>query len=111
MKLLIQNGHLIDPGAPENTGMNVLVEDGRVSAWMKQSEPVPEGCEVFDAAGQVVARGFIDLQVHLREPGQEHKSRIASGCAAALAVGWSSVCRMPNTDRVNGIAAITRYMI
>src|SRR5690606_27790638 len=101
----------IDPGAPENTGMNVLVEDGRVSAWLKQSEPVPEGCEVFDAAGLVVAPGFIDLHVHLREPGQEHKETIASGCAAAVAGGWTSVCPMPNTDPVNDNAAITRYMI
>jgi dihydroorotase, multifunctional complex type len=111
MKLLIANGHLIDPAAPENTGMNVLIEDGRVSAWMKQSEPVPEGCEVFDAAGLLVAPGFIDLHVHLREPGQEHKETIASGCAAAVAGGWTSVCPMPNTNPVNDNAAITRYMI
>jgi dihydroorotase len=111
MKLLISNGHLIDPAAPENTGMNVLIEDGRVSAWMKQSEPVPEGCEVFDASGLLVAPGFIDLHVHLREPGQEHKETIASGCAAAVAGGWTSVCPMPNTHPVNDNAAITRYMI
>jgi dihydroorotase len=111
MRLFIANGHLIDPAAPENTGMNVLVEDGRVSAWLKQSEPVPEDCEVFDAAGLVVAPGFIDLHVHLREPGQEHKETIASGCAAAAAGGWTSVCPMPNTDPVNDNAAITRYMI
>lgn len=111
MKLLIANGHLIDPAAPENTGMNLLVEDGRVSAWMKQGEPLPEGCEVFDASGLLVAPGFIDLHVHLREPGQEHKETIASGCAAAVAGGWTSVCPMPNTNPVNDNAAITRYMI
>jgi dihydroorotase len=111
MKLLIANGHLIDPAAPENTGMNVLIEDGRISGWMKQSEGVPEGCEVFDATGLLVAPGFIDLHVHLREPGQEHKETIASGCAAAVAGGWTSVCPMPNTNPVNDNAAITRYMI
>ena len=111
MKLLIANGHLIDPAAPENTGMSVLIENGRVSAWLKQSEPVPEDCEVFDAAGLLVAPGFIDLHVHLREPGQEHKETIASGCAAAVAGGWASVCPMPNTNPVNDNAAITRYMI
>jgi dihydroorotase len=111
MKLLIKNGHLIDPAANENTGMNLLVEDGKVSAWLKQSEDGPEDAEVFDANGLLVAPGFIDLHVHLREPGQEHKETIASGCAAAVAGGWTSICPMPNTKPINDNAAITRYMI
>ena len=111
MKLLIANGHLIDPAAPENTGMSVLVEDGRVSAWLTKNETPPDDCEVFDASGLLVAPGFIDMHVHLREPGQEHKETIASGCAAAVAGGWTSVCPMPNTNPVNDNAAITRYMI
>lgn len=111
MKLLISNGHLIDPAAPENTGMNVLIENGRVAGWLRQSEPTPEDCEVLDASGLLVAPGFIDLHVHLREPGQEHKETIASGCAAAVAGGWTSICPMPNTNPVNDNAAITRYMI
>ncbi len=111
MKLLIANGHLIDPAAQENTGMSVLIEDGRVSAWLRPNDPVPEECEVFDAAGLLVAPGFIDMHVHLREPGQEHKETIASGCAAAVAGGWTSVCPMPNTQPINDNAAITRYMI
>ena len=111
MKLLIANGHLIDPAAPENTGMSVLIEDARVSAWLKPNENAPDDCEVFDAAGLLVAPGFIDMHVHLREPGQEHKETIASGCAAAVAGGWTSVCPMPNTTPVNDNAAITRYMI
>lgn len=111
MKLLIQNGHVIDPAVQENTGLNVLVEDGKVAAWLKASDGVPEGCEVFDASGMLVSPGFIDLHVHLREPGQEHKETIASGCAAAVAGGWTSVCPMPNTNPVNDNAAITRYMI
>jgi len=111
MKLLIANGHLIDPAAPENTGMSVLIENGRVEAWLSPGENAPEGCEVFDASGLLVAPGFIDMHVHLREPGQEHKETIASGCAAAVAGGWTSVCPMPNTTPVNDNAAITRYMI
>lgn len=111
MKLLISNGHLIDPAAPENTGMSVLIEDGRVKAWLRPNEKAPDGCDVFDAAGLLVAPGFIDMHVHLREPGQEHKETIASGCAAAVAGGWTSVCPMPNTSPVNDNAAITRYMI
>lgn len=111
MKLLISNGHLIDPLAPENTGMSVLIEDGIVSGWLKNGEAPPEGTTVFDATGLLVAPGFIDLHVHLREPGQEHKETIATGCAAAVAGGWTSVCPMPNTNPVNDNAAITRYMI
>ena len=111
MKLLITNGHLIDPAASENTGMNVLIENGRVSAWLKHGEAGPGDVEVFDANGLLVAPGFIDMHVHLREPGQEHKETIASGCAAAVAGGWTSVCPMPNTQPINDNAAITRYMI
>lgn len=111
MKLLIANGHLIDPAAQENTGMSVLIEDGKVAAWLRPNEQPPEDCEVFDASGLLVAPGFIDMHVHLREPGQEHKETIASGCAAAVAGGWTSVCPMPNTNPVNDNAAITRYMI
>lgn len=110
-RLLIANGHLVDPAAPENTGMSVLIEGGRVSGWVRPGEAAPEGCDVFDASGLLVAPGFIDMHVHLREPGQEHKETIASGCAAAVAGGWTSVCPMPNTTPVNDNAAITRYMI
>jgi dihydroorotase len=111
MKLLIKNGHLIDSAGSENTGMNVLVEDGRVSAWVNPNEAQPEVDEIFDASGLLVAPGFIDMHVHLREPGHEHKETIATGCSAAVAGGWTSVCPMPNTNPVNDNAAITRYII
>ena len=111
MKLLIANGHLIDPAEGQNSGKNLLIEDGRVRAWLGPNESNPYDAEVFDASGLIVAPGFIDMHVHLREPGQEHKETIASGCAAAVAGGWTSVCPMPNTNPVNDNAAITRYMI
>lgn len=111
MKLLITNGHLIDPAEGQNSGRNLLIEDGKIAAWPGHNEPAPEGCEIFDATGLIVAPGFIDMHVHLREPGQEHKETIASGCAAAVAGGWTSVCPMPNTSPINDNAAITRYMI
>jgi dihydroorotase len=91
--------------------MSILIEDGRVVGWLKPNESAPEDAEVFDASGLLVAPGFIDLHVHLREPGQEHKETIATGCAAAVAGGWTSVCPMPNTQPINDNAAITRYMI
>ncbi len=111
MKLLIANGHLIDPNEGQNSGKNLLIEDGKVIAWLGQNESAPEDAEVFDASGMIVAPGFIDLHVHLREPGQEHKETIASGAAAAVAGGFTSVCPMPNTQPINDNAAITRYMI
>lgn len=111
MRLLIANGHLIDPAEGQNSGKNILIENGKVAAWLGQNEAAPEDGEVFDAGGLIVAPGFIDLHVHLREPGHEHKETIATGCAAAVAGGWTSVCPMPNTNPVNDNAAITRYMI
>ncbi len=111
MKLLISNGHLIDPAEGQNSGKDLLIEDGKIIAWLGPNDGKPGDAEVFDASGLIVAPGFIDMHVHLREPGQEHKETIASGCAAAVAGGWTSVCPMPNTDPVNDNAAITRYMI
>jgi dihydroorotase len=111
MKLLIANGHLIDPNEGQNSGKNLLIENGKVVAWLGHNETAPEDAEVFDAGGMIVAPGFVDLHVHLREPGQEHKETIATGCEAAVAGGWTSVCPMPNTTPVNDSAAITRYMI
>ena len=111
MKLLITNGHLIDPAEGQNSGKHLLIENGRVAAWFGANEELPTDVAVFDATGLVVAPGFIDLHVHLREPGQEHKETIATGAAAAVAGGWTSVCCMPNTKPVNDSAAITRFII
>ena len=111
MKSLITNGHLIDPSENQNSGKGLLIENGRVAAWLGQNEKAPDDAEIFDASGLIVAPGFIDMHVHLREPGQEHKETIATGSAAALAGGWTSVCPMPNTQPINDNAAITRYMI
>jgi len=111
MKLLVANGYLIDPSQNLNVGKNLLIEDGRILGLLDRSEPAPEDAEVFDATGLMVAPGFIDLHVHLREPGQEYKETIATGAAAAVAGGWTSICAMPNTDPVNDSAAVTRFII
>jgi dihydroorotase len=111
MRLLIQNGYLIDPSQELNTGKNLLLEDGRVVGLSSHSDPVPEGFEIFDATGLVVAPGFIDMHVHLREPGQEYKETIASGAAAAVAGGFTTVCAMPNTNPINDNGAVTRFVI
>src|SRR5918911_1292562 len=111
MRLLIANGYVVDTTQNVNGGRDVLLEDGRVAALLKSGEPVPEGAQVFDATGLVVAPGFIDLHAHLREPGQEYKETIESGARAATAGGWTSVCAMPNTDPVNDNPAVTRFII
>src|SRR6185312_5850762 len=111
MRLLIQNGYIIDPAQGINTGKNLLLENGRVIGVCSYGDPAPEGVECFDATGLIVAPGFIDLHVHLREPGQEYKETIASGAAAAVAGGFTTVCAMPNTNPINDNAAVTRFVI
>ncbi|HZE72870.1 MAG TPA: dihydroorotase [Pyrinomonadaceae bacterium] len=111
MKVVIANGYLVDPAQQVNTGKNLLIEDGRVIGLLDRGEAMPEGAHILDATGLIVAPGFIDLHVHLREPGQEYKETIASGIAAAVAGGWTSVCAMPNTDPVNDNPAVTRFII
>lgn len=111
MKLLITNGHLIDPAERQNSGKHLLIENGRVAAWLGANDELPTDVETFDATGLIVAPGFIDLHVHLREPGQEHKETIATGAAAAVAGGFTSVCCMPNTKPICDNAAITRFII
>ena len=111
MRLLIQNGYVIDPAQGVNTGKSILLEDGRVVGLSSHSDPIPDDVEVFDATGLIVAPGFIDMHVHLREPGHEYKETIASGAAAAIAGGFTTVCAMPNTNPVNDNAAVTRFVI
>jgi dihydroorotase len=98
--LLIKGGHLIDPAAKINAPMDVLLRDGRVAEIALPNKTRGSADEKFDARGLVVAPGFIDLHVHLREPGQSYKETIASGTAAAAAGGFTSVCTMPNTAPV-----------
>ncbi len=98
--LLIKGGHLIDPAAKINAPMDVLLRDGRVAEVALPNKTRGTADEKFDARGLIVAPGFIDLHVHLREPGQSYKETIATGTAAAAAGGFTSVCAMPNTQPV-----------
>lgn len=111
MKLLIKSGHLIDPTENQNSGKDILIEDGKIAAWVNAGDSVPKDAEILDATGLIVAPGFIDMHVHLREPGQEHKETIATGAKCAAIGGFTSVCCMPNTKPVNDSAAITRFII
>jgi dihydroorotase len=97
VSLLIKGGHLIDPAAKINAPMDMLLRDGRVAEVALPNKTRGSVDEKFDARGLIVAPGFIDLHVHLREPGQNYKETIATGTAAAAAGGFTSVCTMPNT--------------
>lgn len=109
MKLLIKGGTIIDPSQGMEEITDLLVENGRVSEIGKDLQV--EDAEVFDANGLMVSPGFIDLHVHLREPGEEYKETIASGLKAAVAGGFTSICAMPNTKPVNDNSAITLYIL
>src|ERR1700692_282357 len=98
--LLIKGGYLIDPAGKINAAMDVLLRDGRVAEIALPNKVRGGADEKIDARGLIVAPGFIDLHVHLREPGQSYKETIATGTAAAAAGGFTSVCTMPNTAPV-----------
>src|SRR5271167_476438 len=98
--LLIKGGHLIDPAAKINAPMDILLRDGHVAEIALPNKIRGTADEKFDARGLIVSPGFIDLHVHLREPGQAYKETIATGTAAAAAGGFTSVCTMPNTAPV-----------
>src|SRR5690348_14872812 len=108
--LAIRNGLLIDPAERLEGKYDLLLKDGRVVEVASAGKLRGKADDAFNARGLVVAPGFIDLHVHLREPGQSHKETIATGTAAAAAGGFTTVCPMPNTLPVNDTPEITRWM-
>ncbi len=105
---ILQNGRIIDPVNKVDQRGDLWLRDGRVVA----PEPlVPVGARCIDLHGKWVVPGLIDLQVHLREPGEEYKETIASGTRAAAAGGFTAVACMPNTKPVNDTAAVTRFIL
>jgi dihydroorotase len=95
--LLLRGGRVIDPATSRDGTADVLLRGDRV-VEVGTGLGTPDDAHVIDAAGLVVCPGLIDLHVHLREPGQEHKETIATGARAAAAGGFTAVCAMPNTD-------------
>jgi dihydroorotase len=108
--LLIRNGRVLDPASGVDAVQDVLVTDGRI-ARLGVGLAAPEGAETLDASGRVVCPGFIDMHVHLREPGYEYKETIQSGTRAAAAGGFTAVCAMANTLPVNDNRAVTDYIM
>lgn len=95
--ILLRGGRVIDPSQDLDETRDLLLADGNVVGLDREIAP-PEGTEVVDATGLVVSPGLIDLHVHLREPGGEHKETIATGAMSAVAGGFTTICAMPNTD-------------
>ena len=95
--LVLRGGRLLDPSRGLDERGDLLVREGEIVA-AGALEAVPEGAETIDVEGRVVAPGFVDLHVHFREPGGEHKETIRSGARSAAAGGFTTVWAMPNTD-------------
>ncbi|MEK7769438.1 MAG: dihydroorotase [candidate division NC10 bacterium] len=110
MSLLIRQGRVVDPASGIDGVQDVLVVDGRIGK-VGPGLRAPQGTQVIDAAGKVVCPGFIDIHVHLREPGFEYKETVASGTRAAAAGGFTAVACMANTVPVNDNRAVTDYIL
>lgn len=109
MRLLIRGGRVICPASQRDQQADVLIEDGRIAAVGPGLSA--SGADQLDAGGLVVAPGFIDIHVHLREPGFEHAETIETGSRAAAAGGFTTICCMPNTQPVNDNATVTSYIV
>jgi len=109
MPIVIKNGRVIDPASNTDRVADVLIVDGRI-AGVAPNLSSPRA-EILDASGMIVAPGFIDMHVHLREPGFEHAETIESGSRAAAAGGFTSICCMPNTKPVNDSPMVTSYIV
>jgi dihydroorotase len=108
--LVIRNGRVMDPASGFDGVADVLIAAGRTVAVGHGLE-APSGTQVFDATGLIVTPGFLDIHVHLREPGFEHAETIQTGGRAAAAGGFTTICCMPNTKPVNDNATVTSYII
>src|ERR1700680_3362009 len=107
--LLITGGRVIDPASKFDALADVLIRNGVIEAVAPGIEA--DDVRVFNATDMMVAPGFIDMHVHLREPGIEHAETIETGARAAAAGGFTSICPMPNTAPVNDNATVTSYIV
>jgi dihydroorotase len=109
MNLLIRNGRVVDPANSLDDVQDVLISSGRIERVGRDLAAGPD-TTVLEAAGKLVCPGFIDIHVHLREPGYEYKETVASGTRAAAAGGFTAVACMANTQPVNDNRSITDYI-
>ncbi|MXW43772.1 MAG: dihydroorotase, partial [Candidatus Dadabacteria bacterium] len=111
MGVLIKNGRVIDPSQSLDMVSDIYVQEDRIREISKRIDTPRKSDTVIDASGQIVAPGFVDIHVHLREPGYEHKETIKTGCLAAAAGGFTSIVCMPNTNPINDNASVTEYIL
>ena len=112
MDLVVRNGRLVDPARKIDTVANIVIRGGKIqSIGVGAGSALPSNIPVFDATGLIVAPGFFDIHVHLREPGTEEAETIATGGSAAVAGGFTAVAAMPNTKPPNDNPSITYYII
>lgn len=109
MKLHLKGGRLIDPVAGKDESLDMLIVDGRIEKIGKNIS-ADKSFQTIDLANKVIAPGFIDMHVHLREPGFEHKETIETGCASAAVGGFTAVCCMPNTNPAIDDESVARYV-
>ncbi len=109
MGLLIRGGRVVDPDSGTDAILDVLVSGGKIEAVAPRLPPA--GHETLDASGLVVAPGFIDMHVHLREPGFEKKETIRTAARAAAHGGFTTICGMPNTNPANDTPAVTEFVL
>jgi dihydroorotase len=109
VKLLLKNGRLVDPSEGVDDTLDLLIENGKVSRIDRRIGV--RGVKSLDLSGLVVCPGFIDMHVHLREPGEEWKETVASGTRAAAAGGFTGVACMPNTVPVNDSRSVTEFIL
>ncbi|MBI5020185.1 MAG: dihydroorotase [Ignavibacteriales bacterium] len=110
MKYILKNTIIVDPTNPIQEPVDILIIDGLIENIGK-SIPTSKNDQVIDLDGNIIAPGFIDMHVHLREPGYEYKETIESGCMAAAAGGFTAVCCMPNTNPVIDDESLVRGII
>jgi dihydroorotase len=113
MSILIKGGRIIDPSRNFDKVGNILIEKGTVKSYPDDIKKLEKHSDVkvIDAAGKIVCPGLVDLHVHLREPGYEHKETIRTGCESAAAGGFTSIVCMPNTNPINDNASVTEYIM
>src|SRR5579862_4400127 len=110
-KLLLKGGRVVDPANGRDGAFDVLIDGGRIARVAKDLPRDGDATVIAIASGLVIAPGLIDMHVHLREPGQEHKETVATGTAAAVAGGFTAVACMPNTSPINDNAGVTEYIL
>ena len=114
MNLIILNGRVVDPSQNINKKINIEIKNGKVNSYFS-GQPKKninlDKYEIINAKNMIISPGFIDLHVHLRDPGLVHKENIKTGSDSAASGGFTSIACMPNTFPPNDNPKITKYIL